>query len=71
VIGSNAFYVNRNTYYLEGFAGIENILKLLRVDFVVANQQSETEAGVHTYGVRIGFGGIFGSRIQLGNNRRN
>jgi len=67
VIGSNAFYINRNTYYLEAFAGIENILKLLRVDFVVANQQADA----NKYGIRIGFGGIFGSRVQIGGNRRN
>ena len=71
VIGSNAFYVNRNTYYLEGFAGIENILKLLRIDFVIANQHSDAETDLHKYGVRIGLGGIFGGRIQLNNNRRN
>lgn len=69
VIGSNAFYVNKDSYYLEAFAGIENIFKLFRVDFVVANQQADA----NKYGIRIGFGGIFGSRLQIGgnNNRRN
>ncbi|MBS1609016.1 MAG: carboxypeptidase-like regulatory domain-containing protein [Bacteroidetes bacterium] len=69
VIGSNAFYINRGTYYLEAFAGLENIFKLLRVDFVVANQQADA----NKYGIRIGFDGIFGSRLLAGgnNNRRN
>ncbi|MGC4035028.1 MAG: DUF5686 and carboxypeptidase regulatory-like domain-containing protein [Chitinophagaceae bacterium] len=68
VVGSNAFYINKNEYYLEGFAGIENILKLLRVDFVIANQQKQAEA--NKYNIRIGFGGIFGSRIQVKGSSR-
>jgi hypothetical protein len=56
VAGSNTFYVNRKNYYVEAFTGIENILKLFRVDFVTAWQPG---AG-NTYGVRIGFGGLLG-----------
>lgn len=68
VIGSNAFYVNQDNYYIEAFAGLENILKLFRVDFVVANQQADA----NKFGIRIGLGGVFGSRLQIGgtNNRR-
>ena len=36
VAGANAFYVNSNNSYVEAFAGLENIFKVLRVDFVAA-----------------------------------
>lgn len=59
VVGSNAFYVNNNSYYVEAFAGLENILKLFRVDFVNAYQP-----GLGTkFGVRVGFGGLLGGRF--------
>jgi hypothetical protein len=64
VIGSNTFYVNRDNYYLEAFAGLENIFKIFRVDFITAYQ---AEPG-HSYGVRVGMGGILGGMVQL--NRR-
>jgi hypothetical protein len=60
VLGSNTFYVNTKNYYVEGFAGIENILKLFRVDFVAAWQPGSG----NTYGVRIGFGGLLGKGIK-------
>lgn len=34
VAGSNALYLNNGTYYTEVFAGLENILKVLRIDYV-------------------------------------
>jgi len=59
VVGSNAFYVNNNSYYVEAFAGLENILKIFRVDFVNAYQP-----GLGTkFGVRVGFGGLLGGRF--------
>ncbi len=61
VLGSNAFYVNQDNYYVEAFAGLENILKLFRVDFVTAYQ---AQPG-HNFGVRIGFGGIIGGALQF------
>jgi len=61
VAGSNTFYVNHNNYYVEAFAGIENIFKILRVDFVTAYQ---TAPG-HSFGVRLGLGGIFGDAIHI------
>ncbi|HVI43815.1 MAG TPA: DUF5686 family protein [Chitinophaga sp.] len=60
VAGSNAFYVNRDNNYVEVFAGLENIFKLIRVD-VVAGYQSQDNTRV---GVRVGFGGIFGGLVQ-------
>jgi hypothetical protein len=60
VIGSNAFYVNNDSYYVEAFAGLENILKIFRVDFVNAYQP-----GLGTkFGVRVGFGGLLGGRFS-------
>lgn len=61
VAGANAFYVNGNNNYVEAFAGLENILKLFRVD-VVAGYQSQDNTRI---GVRVGFGGIFGGLMQF------
>lgn len=61
----NAFYVNRNNYYVEASIGLENILKIFRVDFVTAYQ---TQPG-NSFGVRIGMGGIFGGMIERNLNR--
>ncbi|NTS42248.1 carboxypeptidase-like regulatory domain-containing protein [Flavisolibacter sp. BT320] len=60
VAGTNTFYVNNNNYYVEAFAGLENIFKVFRVDVVTAVQ---AEPG-HTVGVRIGFGGVIGNGIR-------
>ena len=64
--GSNAFYVNKNNNYVEVFAGIENILKIFRVDFVVAyvnGIKGQT-------GVRIGTGGIIGGSVKTDSRNR-
>ncbi|HZH36698.1 MAG TPA: DUF5686 family protein [Flavisolibacter sp.] len=61
VAGTNTFYVNSNNYYVEVFAGLENIFKILRVDFVTAVQA----AGGKEFGVRIGFGGIIGGSVRM------
>jgi Family of unknown function (DUF5686) len=60
VAGSNAFYINRHSYFLEGFVGIENILKIFRVDYVVAN----TNTGKISGEVRIGTGGLLGNSVR-------
>ena len=54
--GSNAFYVNSDNYYVEAFAGLENIFKIFRVDFIAAYQ---AQPG-NSFGIRIGTGGILG-----------
>jgi hypothetical protein len=59
VVGSNAFYVNSENNYVEIFAGIENIFKLLRVD-VIGSYLNGKPGQV---GVRVGFDGLFGSAI--------
>jgi len=59
--GSNAFYVNRNNNYVEAFGGLENILKLFRVDVVASylnGHYSQT-------GVRVGLGGLLGSSVHI------
>ncbi|WP_160711010.1 DUF5686 family protein [Chitinophaga solisilvae] len=65
VAGVNAFYVNGDNNYVEVFAGLENIFKLVRVD-VVTGYQSKDNTRV---GVRVGFGGIFGGMLKPGNNK--
>ena len=65
VAGSNAFYVNRNSNYVEVFAGLENILKIFRVDIVAAYINGTKGRTA----VRIGTGGFIGGSIR--NNSRN
>jgi hypothetical protein len=59
--GSNAFFVNKDNNYVEVFAGIENIFKVIRVD-VVGSYLNGNKGQV---GVRIGLGGLLGSMIRL------
>lgn len=61
VAGSNAFYVNKNNNYAEIFAGLENILKIFRVD-VVGSYLNGNKGQV---AVRIGLGGLLGGKIKL------
>jgi hypothetical protein len=63
VAGSNAYYVNNNNNYVEAFAGIENILKFIRVDFVT----SYLNGKYGDFGIRIGIGGL----ISANNNGNN
>jgi hypothetical protein len=59
--GANTFFVNKNNYYVEAFAGVENILKIFRLDFVNAYQPGLG----NKFGVRIGFGGLIGGKVQF------
>jgi hypothetical protein len=61
VAGANAFYVNSNNNYIEVFGGIENILKVFRVD-VVSSYLNGKNGQV---GIRIGLGGLLGSAIRF------
>jgi hypothetical protein len=65
VAGSNAFYINSENNYVEVFAGLENIFKLIRVD-VIAGYQSQDKTKI---GVRVGFGGLFGGMVNSRPNR--
>ncbi len=59
VMGTNAFYVNNNNNYIEVFAGLENIFKLFRVDFI----QSFTAGHIPYSGITIGMqGALFAGR---------
>ena len=63
--GGNAFYVNGKNNYVEVFAGLENILKIFRVDFVAAYSNGKST----TTGIRIGTGGILGGSLRSNNSR--
>ena len=67
VAGSNAFYVNNKNNYAEGFIGLENIFKILRVDFVAA--YANGNKGLT--GIRIGFGGVIGGGVRTSGSGRN
>jgi hypothetical protein len=67
VAGSNAFYVNRQSNYVEMFAGIENIFKIFRVDFVAAYANGKTA----TTGIRIGTGGVIGGNVKVNSRSSN
>jgi hypothetical protein len=66
VAGSNAFLVNKDNNYVEFFAGLENILKLFRVDFVAAYENGKQGRT----GIRVGTGGSIGSGVKT-DRRRN
>jgi hypothetical protein len=60
VVGTNTFYINQNSNHVEVFAGLENIFKIFRVDFVAAY----INGNIPVTGIRIGFGGLLGSNMQ-------
>jgi Family of unknown function (DUF5686)/CarboxypepD_reg-like domain len=65
--GANAFYVNKNNNYAEVFAGLENIFKIFRVDFVAGYAN-----GVKGLtGIRIGAGGLIGGSVKADVKGRN
>ena len=65
--GANAFYVDKRNNYTELFVGLENILKIFRVDFVAAY----TNGRKGLTGLRIGTGGIIGGNIRANSRNRN
>ncbi|UAY51031.1 DUF5686 and carboxypeptidase regulatory-like domain-containing protein [Ferruginibacter albus] len=58
--GANALYVNKDNHYEEVFIGLENILKIFRVDYVVGWQNKTL---IHSF--CIGTGGILGDHINV------
>jgi hypothetical protein len=60
VAGSNAFYVNKANNYVEIFAGLENILKIFRVDLVAAY----TNGKRGLVDMRIGVSGVLGNTLK-------
>ena len=60
VSGGNAFFISQSNNYSELFVGLENIVKVFRIDFVAAYQN-----GTRTMtGIRIGTGGVLGDGIK-------
>jgi hypothetical protein len=55
VAGANGFYIDPYSNYIEGFVGLENILKVLRVDFLWGYEQGKQSV----MGLRISIPGIF------------
>lgn len=66
VVGSNAFYVNSGSNYAEIFGGIENILKIFRVDLVAGYANGNKTLA----SVRIGASGILGNTFKDNAPRR-
>ncbi len=66
VAGSNAFYVNKNNSHLEFFAGLENIFKIFRVDYVVALRNGSNVSSAF----RIGTGGVIGGSMRVSGTGR-
>lgn len=60
VAGSNLLYINKNSSHVEIFGGIENILKVFRVDVVSGFHNGKPIRG----DIRIGAGGILGGSIK-------
>ncbi|MDQ2720747.1 MAG: DUF5686 and carboxypeptidase regulatory-like domain-containing protein [Bacteroidota bacterium] len=61
VEGTNALYINPNTKYAEVFVGLENILKIFRIDAVAGFQNGYKPV----YTVRFGFGGLLGDAFNV------
>jgi Family of unknown function (DUF5686)/CarboxypepD_reg-like domain len=61
VAGTNTFFVNQNSNHVELFIGIENILKIFRIDYIAAfDNGGRTKSGA----ISIGFGGLLGNTIN-------
>ena len=64
VAGTNTFYVTPENNHVELFVGLENILKIFRIDWVTG-----FDRGKYTgQGIRLGFGGLIGGNMSI--NRR-
>lgn len=63
--GGNALFINSKNNYVEVFAGLENVLKIFRIDFVAAYSNGKSV----TSGIRIGTGGILGGSLSRNNGR--
>jgi hypothetical protein len=64
VAGSNALYINTTDHYTEVFIGLENILKIFRVDFIEAYQYGKP----NITGICIGTGGLLGNTVSTGSS---
>ncbi len=64
VAGTNTFFINDKNNHVELFVGLENILKIFRLDFVVGFDNGKQQGT----GLRLGFGGLIGGNMSI--NRR-
>jgi hypothetical protein len=66
VTGGNGYFISNKDFYTEYFVGLENILKIFRLDFVVAHQNGKYLNST----IVVGAGGLLGSGLsESGNNR--
>jgi len=54
ITGANSFYLNQDQYYIEPFVGLENIFKILRIDFLWGIEKGKPSST----GIRLGIRGI-------------
>ncbi|MCU0380291.1 MAG: DUF5686 and carboxypeptidase regulatory-like domain-containing protein [Chitinophagaceae bacterium] len=52
VVGTNAFYTRTDRYYVEFFAGIDNIFKIFRFDYVIAYRDGRYFDGGFKLGIK-------------------
>lgn len=64
VAGTNAFFINNQNNYTEVFVGLENLLKIFRVEFVAGFQSGRSAIR----GIRIGRGGLIGGSLKRNAN---
>jgi len=52
--GTNTIFINKDQYYIEGFVGLDNILKIIRVDYIRGFEKNKPI----NQGIRIGIRGF-------------
>ena len=60
VAGTNGIYVDKNNNFIEGFVGLENIFKFIRIDYVSALDNGKTRRNA----IVIGADGLLGSVLN-------
>ena len=68
VAGSNTFYINKSNNHTELFIGLENIMKIFRVDYVWGFDNGGQK---NASAISIGFGGLLGSTFANTVNKIN
>jgi hypothetical protein len=64
VAGTNNYFISKDNYYVEYFVGLENILKIFRLDFVSAYQNGKYQ----TSSIILGAGGLLGGSNTANKN---
>ncbi len=68
IAGTNTFYINKTNNHTEFFIGLENILKIFRVDYVWGFDNGGRK---NASAICIGFGGLLGGTINKTVNKVN